>query len=107
MNSPFIAFFWGVAGIFFGGQIVDTDTTLGYIIGIPICILGFLALKHLGQRLIFISSLKVACVGIIALFGGVILANVITAHYISQLIVAVGLSVTIAAGIQVYYKNMY
>lgn len=104
MNSPFIAFFWGVVGIFVGGQFVDTDTTFGYILGVPICIMGFLALKHLGQRLIFMSAFKLATAGILALFASLYLGEVVNAHYISQLIIAAGGSVTITAGVQIYYK---
>lgn len=104
MNGLLIPFTWGVAGIFIGGQIVDTDTALGYILGIPICIFGFLSLKHLGQRLIFFSSLKMALVGFLALCASLYLGDNINSHYISQFIIAVGLSVIVTAGIQIYYK---
>lgn len=106
MNRPFIAFFWGVAGIFVGGQIIDTDTMFGYIIGIPICIMGFLALKHLGQRLIFMSSFTLTPVALAALIASLYLGGeVISVHYISQLIIAVGISLVITAGVQIYYKT--
>ena len=105
MNAPFAAFFWGVAGVFVGGQIIDTDTTFGYIVGIPICIMGFLSLKHLGQRLIFMSSFKLASVALVVMFASLYIGGeVINVHYISQLIIAVGVSLMITAMVQIYYK---
>jgi hypothetical protein len=105
MNGPFTAFSWGVAGVFVGGQIIDTDTTFGYIVGIPICIMGFLSLKHLGQRLIFMSSFKLAAVALVVMFASLYVGGeVINVHYISQLIIAVGGSLIITAMVQIYYK---
>ena len=104
MNEPFTAFFWGVAGVFLGGQIVDTDTTFGYIVGVPIFIMGFLSLKHLGQRLILLSSFKLTTVAIVGFIFFGTLGSVISFHYISEFIIAVGVSLVITAGVQIYYK---
>ena len=104
MQNPFIPFLWGALSIFIGGQLIDAETTLGYILGIPICILGFLSLKHLGQRLIFVSSIKLSLIALVAMFLSLYLGNTVSSYFLSQIIIAVGLSLFITVAVQCYYK---
>ena len=106
MQNPFIPFSWGAISIFIGGQLIDAETTIGYIFGIPICLLGFLSLKHLGQRLIFVSSLKLILIAFIALVLSLYLGNAVNSNFVSQIIISVGLSIFITVAVQCYYKLM-
>lgn len=106
MTNLFIPFSWGTLGIFIGGQLIDTETTIGYFVGIPLCLLGFLSLKHLGQRLVFVSSIKLCLIACVAMFLSIYLGNAVNSHFVSQVIIAFGLSVFITAAVQCYYKIM-
>lgn len=106
MENPYVPFFWGVVSLFVGGLIAETDTVLGYIFGIPVLLLGFLSLRHLGQRLVFISSFKMLAICMAFLLGMIYLGDKVQSFYLSYFILSFVAAMWITCGIQVYYKKI-
>jgi len=102
--NPLIPFFWGISGIFVGGELIDLGNILGYCTGGIAVTFGFLSLKELGKKLIVFSSIQLIGLAILSLVFSLILGNAMEVGLVARFVVAVGVSVFISALVPLYYR---